>query len=175
MPLPIESGRIRLRRFTLDDIPNVLRLSADPSVHDAAAELGSNEAEAAAYVDRQNALADFEPGALFDLAIALRENDKLIGMTTLVLAEHFAEIGYALHSNFRGHGYATEAARALVTHAFTQLQVTLVHAEVEPANLPSRAVLERLTFANVTGTIETRSPTAIAYSITAEAWTNRTT
>lgn len=136
MPLPIESDRIRLRRFTLDDIPNVLRLSADPSVHDAAGELGSNETEATSYINRQNALADFEPGALFDLAIALRDNNELIGMTTLVLGDGTAEVGYALHSNFRGNGDGTEAARALVTHAFTNLGVTLVHAEIEPENRP---------------------------------------
>jgi RimJ/RimL family protein N-acetyltransferase len=171
MSLPIEAARVRLRRFTLDDVPNVLRLSSDPSVHEAADELGSNETEAAAYIDKQNQLADFEPGALFDLAIALRDNDELIGMTTLVLGDGTAEIGYALHSNFRGNGYATEAARALVAHAFTNLGVTLVHAEIEPENRPSRAVIERLGFANVTGAIETRSPTAVAYSITAEAWT----
>ena len=103
--LPIEVDR--LRRFTLEDVPNVLRLSADPSVHDAADELGSNE---------------------------------------------------------------TEAARALVDHAFTQLHVTLVHAEIEPEHRPSRAVIEHLAFTDVTGTIETCSPTALAYSITASAW-----
>jgi len=149
--LPIEVDRIRLRRFTIEDVPNVLRLSADPSVHDAADELDSNETEAAAYINRQNEFTDFQPGELFDLTIALRDNDELIGMTTLVL------------------GDGTEAARALVNHAFTQLHVTLVHAEIEPENRPSRAVIERLAFTDVTVTIETRSPTALAYSITAEA------
>jgi len=174
MSLPIESDRLRLRRFTLNDVPNVLRLSSDPSVHDAAEELGSNEAEAATYINKQLALADFEPGALFDLAIALRDNDELIGMTTLVLGDGTAEVGYALHSNFRGNGYVTEAARALVAHAFTQLGVTRIHAEIEPENLASRAVIERLGFTDVTGAIETRSPAALAYSTTAEAWFART-
>ncbi len=173
MPLPIEADRVRLRRFTLDDVPNVLRLSSDPSVHEAADELGSNEAEAAAYIEKQNALTDFEPGALFDLAIALRDNDELIGMTTLVLGDGSAEVGYALHSNFRGNGYVTEAARALVDYAFDNLNVTLVHAEIEPENRPSRAVIERLGFTNVPGEIETRSRTALAYSITADAWVNQ--
>ena len=168
--LPIEVDRIRLRRFTLEDVPNVLRLSADPSVHDAADELGSNETEAAAYIEKQNEFTDFQPGELFDLAIALRDNDELIGMTTLVLGDGTAEVGYALHSNFRGNGYVTEAARALVDHAFTQLHVTLVHAEIEPEHRPSRAVIEHLAFTDVTGTIETCSPTALAYSITASAW-----
>ena len=116
-----------------------------------------------------------QPGELFDLAIALRDNDELIGMTTLVLGDGTAEVGYALHSNFRGNGYVTEAARALVDHAFTQLHVTLVHAEIEPENRPSRAAIERLAFTDVTGTIETRSPTALAYSITAEARASRAT
>lgn len=170
MSLPIEAERVRLRRFRASDVPWVLRLSSDPSVREAAEELGTNEAEAAAYIERQNALAEFEPGALFDLAIALRESDELIGMTTLVLGDGSAEVGYAQHSDFRGHGYVTEAAGALVSYAFDELEVGLVHAEVEPENRPSRAVLERLGFTEVTGQRETRSKTAVAYAVTRAEW-----
>ena len=38
------------------------------------------------------------------------------------------EIGWHLHPDHWGHGYATEAARALVEHGFTSLSLEEIHA-----------------------------------------------
>jgi RimJ/RimL family protein N-acetyltransferase len=54
------------------------------------------------------------------------------------------ELGYTLARDAWGKGYATELGRALVLHARTVLGVPQVVAQVEPANLASRHVLEKL-------------------------------
>jgi [ribosomal protein S5]-alanine N-acetyltransferase len=43
-----------------------------------------------------------------------------------------------------GHGYATEAARAVVVHALGALELPEVLAEVDEGNAASVAVIERL-------------------------------
>jgi RimJ/RimL family protein N-acetyltransferase len=53
------------------------------------------------------------------------------------------EIGWHLHPDAWGHGYATEAARALVAHAFAG-GAPRVHAVVRPGNERSIAVCRRL-------------------------------
>ena len=170
-PLPLQTDRLTLRRFEERDVPAVLRLSADPSVHDAAEELGSTEPEALAYIQAQHALAPFELGALFDLAIVRRHDDELIGIATVVRAATTTEIGYALHTTFRGHGYATEAAAALVETAFCALAVDEVQAQVAPNNTPSRAVLERVGMQPVTDDhIKVRQPGDLAYAIGRDDW-----
>jgi ribosomal-protein-alanine N-acetyltransferase len=170
-PLPLQTGRLILRRFEERDVPAVLHLSSDPAVHAAAAELGSTEPEALAYIRAQRALAPFELGALFDLAIVRRHDGELIGMATLVRSATTAEIGYALHTTFRGHGYATEAAAALVETAFTELAVNEVQAQVAPTNTPSRAVLERVGMQPVTdGHIAVREASDLAYAIGRDDW-----
>ena len=57
------------------------------------------------------------------------------------------EIGYALVPAARGNGLAAEACGLLVEWARSQPGVTGVTARVEPANGPSRRLLERLGFA----------------------------
>lgn len=53
------------------------------------------------------------------------------------------EVGWHLHPDAWGHGYATEAAAAVVDRAF-QLGVPEVYAVVRPGNEPSLAVCRRL-------------------------------
>jgi len=59
-----------------------------------------------------------------------------------------AEIGYTVFKDFRGQGFAKEAARALVDWAFEQ-GVEEVYASVSPNNAPSLAVVKSLGFRQV--------------------------
>jgi RimJ/RimL family protein N-acetyltransferase len=56
------------------------------------------------------------------------------------------EIGYDLVEAARGHGYATEALRALSSWALDRPEVRVVVAHVERDNLPSQGVLARAGF-----------------------------
>lgn len=54
------------------------------------------------------------------------------------------EIGWRLARDVWGQGYATEAARAVLDHAFAALALDEVVSLTVLANLPSRAVMERI-------------------------------
>lgn len=55
------------------------------------------------------------------------------------------EIGWHLAKRAQGRGYATEAARALIAHAFGALGITTrIVATIVPDNAPSRRVAEKL-------------------------------
>jgi RimJ/RimL family protein N-acetyltransferase len=56
------------------------------------------------------------------------------------------EVGYDLVAAARGHGYATEALRALTAWALDREEVTRLFATVERDNRPSQAVLDRAGF-----------------------------
>jgi RimJ/RimL family protein N-acetyltransferase len=53
------------------------------------------------------------------------------------------EVGWHLHPDSWGHGYATEAARAVIERGFSA-GVPEVYAVVRPGNAPSMAVCRRL-------------------------------
>lgn len=54
------------------------------------------------------------------------------------------EVGWHLARAHWGHGYATEAARALLAYGFTTLHLDTIYAVVNPANAPSIRVTQRL-------------------------------
>jgi RimJ/RimL family protein N-acetyltransferase len=56
------------------------------------------------------------------------------------------ELGYIFNPGDQGRGYATEAARALVGHAFAMMAAHRVVAHCNPANTASWRLLERIGF-----------------------------
>ena len=81
------------------------------------------------------------------MAITLRMDDHLIGTcgiraTKVNMRE--AELGYELHPDYWGQGYATEATRAMLAFGFDKLRLQRVWAECIAENEASIRVLERL-------------------------------
>jgi RimJ/RimL family protein N-acetyltransferase len=72
-----------------------------------------------------------------------------IGFHSAPDEEGRVEIGYDLVEGARGHGYATEALRALAGWALERDDVRVLFATVERGNAPSRAVVSRAGFRKV--------------------------
>jgi RimJ/RimL family protein N-acetyltransferase len=68
--------------------------------------------------------------------------DVLLTYTSAVHQQ--AELGYVFHPDWHGHGYAIEAAVALVDLAFDRLDVHRVFAHLDARNDRSARLLERL-------------------------------
>jgi [ribosomal protein S5]-alanine N-acetyltransferase len=56
------------------------------------------------------------------------------------------ELGYTIFEPYRGRGYATEAARALMDWAFAEKGIRRFIASVAPTNDPSLAIVKKLGF-----------------------------
>jgi RimJ/RimL family protein N-acetyltransferase len=80
------------------------------------------------------------------LAVELRESGELVGHLTMsVDPEHRqGEIGFIFEPAHQGRGYATEASRALLDHAFEHYGLHRVFGRLEPRNAASARVLEKL-------------------------------
>jgi RimJ/RimL family protein N-acetyltransferase len=88
-----------------------------------------------------------EEGQAVTLAVVERSSGTLLGDVVLFWRsrEHRAgEIGYVLHPDHSGRGYATEAADELLRLAFDGLALHRVIARVDARNHASVRVLERL-------------------------------
>jgi RimJ/RimL family protein N-acetyltransferase len=59
---------------------------------------------------------------------------------------HGPELGYWLGTQYWGQGYATEAARAVIDHAFTNLGHDVLNSGARISNPASRRVLEKCGF-----------------------------
>lgn len=57
-----------------------------------------------------------------------------------------AEIGFTLNRQHWGKGYMSEAARAVIDHSFNTVGLRRLEADIDPRNLGSARLLERLGF-----------------------------
>lgn len=78
-------------------------------------------------------------------AVYLKDCGKLIGNVYLAKGEFDTwELGFVFGERYQGKGYATEAARALVSDVFQSKNAHRVVAMVNPLNTASWRLLERL-------------------------------
>ena len=146
MALPIVTERLVIRRYTHDDIPDVLGFASQPSVASVTSRrIPATEEGVRSYIDLQNSYQPFEKTKVFELAVERKGDGKVIGLLGLIRGDHRqGEIGWALGVEYRGQGYATEAARALVDYGFTSLGLHRIHADTNSDNLASWRIMERL-------------------------------
>jgi RimJ/RimL family protein N-acetyltransferase len=170
MPV-LETQRLRIRPFMMDDLPDVHRL-LDVELHDA--DLHTDEMETLAeraqwlqwtvlnYVQ----LAKLFQPPYGDRAVTLRSTGQLVGACGFVpclnafgqlpsfaagecseeRGRYSAEFGlfYAISPAHQRRGYATEAAQALVDYAFRQLHLKRVVATTDCDNSASIGVMRKL-------------------------------
>ncbi len=147
--VPIRTDRLVLRAWRPDDDGDratYLRLMGDPDVvrflYEGVLDDRGSDAELAA----RTASVD-GPGGWMNLAVELAADGRLVGDVGLAWLgdEHRqAEIGYKFLPDSRGHGYATEAAAAMVDLAFTVLRAHRVCGRLDGRNDASARLLARL-------------------------------
>ena len=154
----IETARLRLRRFVPRDVEAFHAYRADDDVARFQSWRDYTLDQAEAFVDDMAAADPGVPGEQFQFAVARLSDDSIVGDCMLALDAGdpaMAEIGYTVDPSQQGHGYATEAARALLDYAFERQRVAAVRAVTDTRNTASIVVAERLGMALVT-TVHTR-------------------
>ena len=145
-------GNLTTERLVLsswDDVAaeGLYRLSSDPEVMRHFPALANREQIRATVARHRANLATGRPGLY---AVRVRETSTFIGFVGLAKPSFDApfapcvEIGWRLARDAWGHGYATEAARAVLARAFDTLGLAEVVSFTAAVNEPSVAVMRRL-------------------------------
>jgi RimJ/RimL family protein N-acetyltransferase len=142
------TGRLLLRPFTPEDFDALFRIYSRADVARFLYQGARSEAEVRELLGRRVANHAIDRrGATLSLAILLPEGRELIGDCFVQWTDnehHQGEIGYVLHPDHHGRGYATEAARTLLRIAFEEAELHRVVGRLEARNAASARVLEKL-------------------------------
>jgi RimJ/RimL family protein N-acetyltransferase len=144
----IETARLVIRPFTIDDAAFVLELVNDPAWIQHIGDRGVRSlADAREYLSKGPLASYARNGFGFNL-VQLKSTGEPIGGCGLIKREMLndVDLGFAFLSRFRGLGYAEEAARAMLENAQQVLGFDRIVAVVAPANTRSIALLQKLGF-----------------------------
>lgn len=147
MPFPaivrIESPRLTLRPVHVSDLADLLEVNGDPQVtRFLPYPTWQSPEDAAAWLSRMDALAASGTGR--QLVLVANLDSKVIGTLLLFRFEEASgrlELGYALARNRWRQGLMREAVDAACSHAFGELNIRRIEAEVNPANEASCRLL----------------------------------
>ena len=136
----IATARLRLRALTLDDVGALHAIHSRDDVVRWLFWDVQDEDVVHASIEAYIAIPP-ESGVV----LAIERDGELIGRANLAIGEHRqGELGFIVHPDHQGQGYATEAAEAMLELAFETYDLHRVAGSVEPRNMASVRVLERL-------------------------------
>lgn len=141
-PEVMDLPRLRLRRPRPTDVAAVFEFASDPEVARYADWSMSTTIESVTERLRGREGA-WNSGSEFYWALTLPSDDRAIGAIACSISGHAAEFGFLLNRNFWRHGYATEAARAVVDWIFSVPSVWRLSATCDVENVASARVLEK--------------------------------
>jgi RimJ/RimL family protein N-acetyltransferase len=139
--------RLRLREFCAADIAAVLAYQNDPRYLQFYPWTHREADEVRNFVEMLIDWQEERPRQRFQFAIVPRDGEELIGNCGVRIRDANTpegDIGYELAPSHWGHGYATEAAHAVLRFAFEELRLHRVWAFVVSENTASLRVLEKL-------------------------------
>lgn len=145
---PLRTERLVLRLFVADDVPAVYAyLSLPDVVRYLYWEVQSLDGVREVLDSRAGMTRLVADDDRLYLAVARASDDQLLGEVMLRLrsADHRqVEIGFVFHPDYHGHGYATEAARAMLDLAFDNGAAHRVFGRADGRNDASSALMRRL-------------------------------
>ncbi len=142
--LILETPRLLLRRFTLQDAEALEAVLGDPvAMEYYPAPLDRRGVEG--WIERNLGRYQRDGHGLW--AMLLKPSKELIGDCGCTLQEvegiNEVEVGYHVRRDLWNRGYATEAARACMEYAFSRLGAGRVISIIRPPNIASRRVAEK--------------------------------
>ncbi len=141
----LRTPRLRLRKLTMRDAPDIYRYSRDPEVArhvlwDAHRSIGDSRA----YL--RYMLRKYRTHECASWGIELLETGHIIGTIGFMWVQEdnaAAEVGYSLAREYWGRGLMTEALRAVLQYGFDHMQLNRIEAQHETTNPASGAVMRK--------------------------------
>lgn len=185
MSFQIETGRLVVRDVREDDIPVLVKHWIEPEAKRNILSFQADEEHNRKDLKNAIAWAKVSDREFYKLSVALKNDRTLIGSCILSFVKresHSAQIGWHFGHRFRGNGYATEAAHAMLYIGFKLRNVATIHGDCFVENKASIRIFEKLgmnpvwnlgLFNVIRGWSYGESRPAVRYTISREDWIKR--
>lgn len=142
----LETERLILRQFTLDDAAFILELLNTPTWLQFIGDRGVHSIEDAENYLRNGSLKSYAENGFGFYAVVEKESKKAIGMCGLIKRDTLPDIdiGFAFLPNLISKGFGYEIASATLNYAFNVLKIKRIIAIVNPENEKSIGLIRKI-------------------------------
>ena len=144
----LETGRLVIRRLTLDDAGFILNLLNQPAFLQFIGDKGVRTVEDARAYLQNGPIASYERNGYGSYLVELKSGSVPIGICGLLKRDWLedADVGFAFLPEFGAKGYAFESARAVLDYGRDVLGMNRIVAITSLDNAASIKLLEKLGF-----------------------------
>jgi len=147
MRIILETDRLLLREFVMDDAEGFFKMVSDPDVTRYTGD-GSKTHEEAKRGLEERLFRDYRKYGYGRWATVYKPTGRVIGFAGLKYLDDVQDVdlGYRFFKEYWGNGLATEAARAILTYGVDTLQLHRIIGITDIENKASIRVLEKVGF-----------------------------
>lgn len=142
----IRTDRLLIRTLEMKDKEDFFKYRSMPEVYKYQSLRPKNISEIEEFINRNMAVCLNAANSWLQLAVCLNEGQMIGDMGIHFLDDDQVEIGYTLSPEYQGNGYAQEAVKAVINYAFIDLKKHRIIASVDPDNIKSIQLLEKIGF-----------------------------
>ena len=146
--MKLETNRLILRPINLSDTNEIFEYRSDSETNKYQGWIPKTIEEVETFI-RKNPKQINKPESWFQFVIIEKETQKIVGD----LGIHFidsdnkqAEVGCTLNKHFQNKGYATESLKRIIDYLFKDLNKHRIITSIDPDNLNSIRLVERIGF-----------------------------
>lgn len=144
--MELRTTRLHLRHLSIADAKQVFVYRSLPEIYQHVSLEPNTIIDVENFIASSSEVPDVK-NTWYQLGLCKKDEPQIIGDIGLhFLEEDQVEIGYTLSPIYHKKGYATEALLAVIEYLFQTLNKTRITASVDPSNLPSIQLLEKLGF-----------------------------
>lgn len=142
--------RLYIREHMIEDLPASIDWQSDPQVAKYLSWLPRSIAETEVSLREAIRQQSLKERTQFFYAIVLKDSQEMIGSSGFTLVEpNHGNCGWFLRRAYHGQGYATEAVKLLIQHAYHIEGMEVLSASCRKANMSSKRIMEKCGFSLV--------------------------
>ena len=144
----IESERLLLRKFSLNDIEAVYQFNSNVELHRYTGDEIINSRQRAEQTIKDIWLKDYTNYGYGRWALIYKPENKIIGFAGLKYLAEIGEtdIGYRILPQYWGKGLVSEISKQIILYGFNELNLKRIIGIAMPENIASCKVLEKIGF-----------------------------
>lgn len=152
MSLLIETPRLYMRKFTIDDLDAVFEFSSDNEVTKLTGEHCITSKEQAKKIITDIWLTEYDKYGYGRYALVHKADNKVIGFCGFKfmpsgefgVEQSAPDIGYRMLKQYWGQGFGFEAAKAAMDYGINDLKLSNIFADAMVENIASNKILEKI-------------------------------
>jgi len=147
--IQIKSDRLMMRQLRIEDADSVFAYRSNAVVNQYQGWIPTTINDVRDFITNKVSPEINLPGTWVQFVIIIKDNNQLIGDIGIHFLDSDAfqvELGCTLNKDHHGKGYATEALKEIINYLIDEWNKHRIIASIDPRNLPSVSLFERLGF-----------------------------